>query len=123
MQPVFGFMLFFIITAVVAVVAHKRGRAWWAYVLFCLVAGFAVVPLVSASGGSGTNAAFAAFMVPLAALIFAYSSQRSEDIAVAKGEHGAFRKCPFCAESIRKEALKCKHCGSAIEGPAPPISA
>jgi hypothetical protein len=25
------------------------------------------------------------------------------------------RDCPFCAEPIRKEAIKCKHCGSALE--------
>lgn len=25
------------------------------------------------------------------------------------------RRCPFCAEDIRVEAIKCKHCGSMIE--------
>ena len=25
------------------------------------------------------------------------------------------RACPFCAEQIRAEAIKCKHCGSKVE--------
>ena len=34
-----------------------------------------------------------------------------------------FKKCPFCAEEIKFDAVKCKHCGEMLNKPkAPPVS-
>lgn len=66
---------------------------------------------------SGTVAALLAFLVPVVPLIVVLTSKNEQQRAVESEseEYGAYRKCPLCAESIRLEAAKCKHCGSALE--------
>lgn len=115
MEPIFGFMLFAVAVIAVSVVAAKRGQKWWAYALLSIVVGFVMVPLVARAGGTGTAAGFAAFLAPVVALFISLSRPTAEASAARTGAQGDFRKCPFCAEAIRKEAVKCKHCGSAVD--------
>lgn len=45
----------------------------------------------------------------LAGIFLLISSDISEQEALKDGE---LKKCTFCAESIKKQAIKCKHCGA-----------
>lgn len=40
---------------------------------------------------------------------------QSVEIAKKYGVSARYRKCPFCAEVIQREAIKCKHCSSGLE--------
>ena len=120
-MPLICVILFFVISALSAFIANMKGRNGWKLFLKMNGAALAVdvfmllafpdlehrrlgVTLVILAGG----------VVALGMTIF---SPNSMQMAVRDGQYGEYKRCPLCAEPVRVEAIKCKHCQADLRAP------
>ncbi|WP_441928247.1 hypothetical protein [Marmoricola sp. RAF53] len=105
------------LAVIVALIASKKGRSGGAFFVVLLIVPVPLMILISGIFGDDMeHKSFAmwlgAFLCPIIGFVIALMSDNAEQAAVAQGEFGDYRKCPFCAESVRREAIKCRHCQS-----------
>lgn len=84
-----GWLIF---SFLVATWASSKGRSWFGYFVLSLL----LSPLVGA-------------------IVVAIAGQNKPALESAAVQSGEMRKCPACAELIRSEARKCRHCGTEVE--------
>lgn len=70
--------------------------------------------MVSSSKGNSGCGGFALGVLfgPIGILIAFFSS---DDDNVKKEKTGDTKKCPACAESVKQDAIVCKHCGQSLD--------
>ena len=77
------FIILIVLSHLVGVYAKKRGRSYWGHTLSSL------------------------FLSPLIGFLIVIALPVSEDGLLNSGN---FKMCPHCAETVKKQALICKHC-------------
>jgi uncharacterized membrane protein YiaA len=90
------FFFWLILAVLIGVWASNRGRSGFGYFLLAAI----LSPLIGA-------------------LILLIAGPKPKEVEARAIESGELKKCPACAELVRAEARKCKHCGEAL--PANPF--
>jgi uncharacterized membrane protein YccC len=118
MQPIWGFVFFALICGLSAIIARKRGNSGLLHAAIAVALGFGFVIVVAkATGGTDPfSAALGGFIGGAAGVLFAWLRRSDAQQAERSGSSAGHKTCKFCAEVVKLEALKCKHCGSDLSG-------
>lgn len=73
------------------------GKLFYGIAIFCLIIG-----LIDSAMGAVREAGVVLMLSPVFALVGLGFSR------------AATKKCPHCSERVKKDASKCKHCGSSL---------
>lgn len=91
--------LWIVLTIFAVYYGHKRGQS----VIFCLI--------------------ISVFLSPLIAFIaIALTKPKTEVVEARELKSGKMKRCPHCAELVRKEARVCKHCQQSFAPKSPAAS-
>lgn len=117
---IIGYLL---LAGLCALIADKRRGAGGKF-FFKLIGGTALLLFVAFWALAGAaDLAIGMLVIAYTCLgmgfLLAIFNPATKELAAKTGAHGEYKKCPFCAEAVRREAVKCKHCQSDLSETSP----
>lgn len=120
MEAAHWVIVFVILCVLISFIASKKGRSGLLLFFSMVVPAIPLMVIISFILGNNMEAKplamwVAAFLCPVVGFFWAIMANNKEQMAAETGSYGGMKRCPYCAEPVRKEAIKCKHCSSKLE--------
>jgi hypothetical protein len=91
-------------------------------IVIWIVSSILGVMIGSSKGRGGAGFALGFLLGPLGVIIVLFLKPDTAKVETEAVVSGGMRKCPYCAELVKTEALVCKHCQRDLPPVEPAIS-